>query len=549
MEVKDINSIAAFQGMKGKVAAGGFVGQVVGNGFADLVGQTADLLFDGKVEAPFSDEKTSTLDVKKTNVVEKDRRIKKQAVAEKDCPTDGRSKKVADKKSTDESVVVSQGVEKTDVVAKSAEKKVGEQEAEVAVEGAVASNELPFSGALEYEVDGKVSASQVSVESKEASADLFLNILPEQQRVIVSEEAGKSVNSETFVSSSLCVDVPESCEVVDFDGFISKSENDEAALLQPLNWDANEEADGVELAAADVLLGQAKALDAKLDKEYKLSVEVSVNEEDFSFVDASEVVQDSVTSAKLVEAEADAKAEIKVEVKDSKIGDEVLSVASSQTIQLDNKPISQMQNPLMVAALANFDEQGGADVAKFVVSEAASSVGGVSRGALSASAGTQAEIPFAVKENDTSFRDVFKGMSKEVVEQVKVNITKSAVKGVDSIEIRLKPEDLGNIEIKMQISKDGKLQAHIVASRSETVEILQKDIQSLEKAFNDAGFELEDGALSFSFREGGESNREQEDASGLRNFIGKALESEGADDVVGNDNQMWSSAQGLNIRV
>ena len=74
-------------------------------------------------------------------------------------------------------------------------------------------------------------------------------------------------------------------------------------------------------------------------------------------------------------------------------------------------------------------------------------------------------------DNKTTFRDVYKGMSREVAEQVKVNITKSAVKGVDSIEIKLKPEELGHIEVKMQISKDGKLQAHIISSRAETMDM------------------------------------------------------------------------------
>ena len=81
-----------------------------------------------------------------------------------------------------------------------------------------------------------------------------------------------------------------------------------------------------------------------------------------------------------------------------------------------------------------------------------------------------------------------KGMSREVVEQVKVNITKSAVKGVDKIDVTLKPEDLGHIEIKMQISKDGKLQAHIISSRPETMEVLQKDMHVLQKALKTNNF-------------------------------------------------------------
>ena len=110
-------------------------------------------------------------------------------------------------------------------------------------------------------------------------------------------------------------------------------------------------------------------------------------------------------------------------------------------------------------------------------------------------------------DNKTTFRDVYKGMSREVAEQVKVNITKSAVKGIDSIEIKLKPEELGHIEVKMQISKDGKLQAHIISSRAETMDMLQKELPTLEKAFADAGFSLDNGSLSFSFRDNQARNR------------------------------------------
>ena len=138
-------------------------------------------------------------------------------------------------------------------------------------------------------------------------------------------------------------------------------------------------------------------------------------------------------------------------------------------------------------------------------------------------------------------------MSKEVIDQVKVNITKSAVKGVDNIEIKLKPEDLGHIEVKMQISKDGKLHAHIISSRPETMEILQREAGSLEKAFNDAGFDMDSGSLSFSFREGSESGQDKN--SELRNFIGSVMEHDAESELAGNDNLEWTPAQGLKIRV
>ena len=152
------------------------------------------------------------------------------------------------------------------------------------------------------------------------------------------------------------------------------------------------------------------------------------------------------------------------------------------------------------------------------------------------------------KSNQTTLSDVYKGMSKEAVEQVKVNITKSAVKGVDTIEVRLKPEELGHIEIKMQI-KNGKLQAHIISSRPETMEALQRDAQVLEKAFNEAGFQTDSNSLSFSFRN--EGNQAQEQSNQLRNFIGKVFEQEANSDVAAAEaaNQNWSAENGLNIRV
>ena len=144
------------------------------------------------------------------------------------------------------------------------------------------------------------------------------------------------------------------------------------------------------------------------------------------------------------------------------------------------------------------------------------------------------------------------GMSKDAIEQIKVNITKSAVKGIDKIDISLKPVDLGHIEVKMQIGKDGKLQAHIISSRPETMEVLQKEIQTLEKAFNDAGFQTDEGSLSFSFRGGNQANQNQEHDNGLRNFISDIFEKEASNDLLAGDafqNQSWNGTSGLNIRV
>lgn len=146
--------------------------------------------------------------------------------------------------------------------------------------------------------------------------------------------------------------------------------------------------------------------------------------------------------------------------------------------------------------------------------------------------------------------DAYKGMGREVAEQVKVNITKSAVRGVDKIDITLKPQDLGHIEIKMHLAKDGKLQAEIVASRPETMEMLQKEAQNLQRSFEEAGFQTDENSLNFSCREDNTQSGQQERSYEMRRFIGEALDSDFSNDnLTGYAESSWDGQSGLNIRV
>ncbi len=157
---------------------------------------------------------------------------------------------------------------------------------------------------------------------------------------------------------------------------------------------------------------------------------------------------------------------------------------------------------------------------------------GANNGVQNAVAGmAHTKTATAIKEQDNNlmFKDALKGMSKEVADQVKVNITKSAVKGLDKIEIQLKPKELGTIEVKMEIGKDGKLQAHIVASKEQTMQLLKEDVADLTRAFQDAGFSADEGSLSFSHRQ--ENNAMAKNAESRDKFIGDILGEETAEVV------------------
>lgn len=293
----------------------------------------------------------------------------------------------------------------------------------------------------------------------------------------------------------------------------------------------------------DILAQEAAKLGEAVGEDRKVKVEVSVKEEKI----ADAVDGGLVKNAKL----SDETLSAVVESKDAVKGNPLTEVKTPAQQAAAQNQIREMPLTMTAGAVSNAAAAAADDTAAVAVSTETGSVTLAHAGTVGGEMLANAKASVANDSSSTSFRDVYKGMGKEVVDQIKVNITKSAVKGVDKIEIQLKPEDLGHIEVKMQIGKDGKLQAHIVASRPETAEILQKEIGNLQKAFNEAGFQTDEGSLSFSFRDDGQAGQNQE-RNNLRNFIGDVLEQETAMDAAVGDlfaRTAWDGKNGLNIRV
>ena len=291
---------------------------------------------------------------------------------------------------------------------------------------------------------------------------------------------------------------------------------------------------------------QAAKLSEVIGRENKAEVKVSVHEEKIAQLSAKDLLADagSVDEAITISSKP---AAVSAQNAAETLQSQGSQPAAGNGNNVQNLNVAPAFNAAVSAAyetgVANMPAAANAEVSSAGLGTTATVAGGEFVRAAKADA--------ASENGQTSFRDVYKGMSREVVEQVKVNITKSAVKGIDKIDISLKPEDLGHIEIKMQIGKDGKLQAHIISTRPETMEALQKEMQSLEKAFNDAGFQTDEGSLSFSFRDGNQANQNPERENGLRSFIGDIFEKEAGNDLLGDafQNQSWNGTTGLNIRV
>lgn len=90
--------------------------------------------------------------------------------------------------------------------------------------------------------------------------------------------------------------------------------------------------------------------------------------------------------------------------------------------------------------------------------------------------------------------------SQNVVDQVKVNITKAFGSGNDKIQIQLRPASLGKVDVSLEISNEGSLKAVISASDKTTHEMLQRDAGSLGQALKDAGLKADADSIEFQYK-------------------------------------------------
>lgn len=148
--------------------------------------------------------------------------------------------------------------------------------------------------------------------------------------------------------------------------------------------------------------------------------------------------------------------------------------------------------------------------------------------------------------------------TNELVDQIKVSITKAAKEGLEKININLKPKELGNIQVRLEVDSDGNMKASIIASRPETLDMLQKDASVLRQALQDAGLKTNDNAFSFSYR--GDQQPQQEAGrfagNDRRHDGGQDIPVNGTDAAAADDDLTeaiiasgWTGRHALNIRV
>jgi hypothetical protein len=102
-----------------------------------------------------------------------------------------------------------------------------------------------------------------------------------------------------------------------------------------------------------------------------------------------------------------------------------------------------------------------------------------------------------------------RGMKAEdVMAQIKFGVSQLAGKNESNISIQLSPKELGTVDVRMEISSDGKTKVSIMAERADTLNLLQKEATSLKAILQDV-LHTESSQMSFSFHQNDDSQWKQ----------------------------------------
>ena len=81
-----------------------------------------------------------------------------------------------------------------------------------------------------------------------------------------------------------------------------------------------------------------------------------------------------------------------------------------------------------------------------------------------------------------------------------VTIAAKSQDGTKHFDIRLDPPEFGRIDVRMSVDDAGKAQAHLTADKPQTLELLQRDSGTLQRALKDSGVDVGNSGLQFSLR-------------------------------------------------
>ncbi len=134
-----------------------------------------------------------------------------------------------------------------------------------------------------------------------------------------------------------------------------------------------------------------------------------------------------------------------------------------------------------------------------------------------------------------------------VADQISVKITKALQAGTDRISIQLRPAELGRVDVKMEITHDGRVMTVVTAEKQDTLDLLRRDSSELQRALAEAG--LQSGDMEFNLKGQDKQTAEGENGDGNANPNVKA---DAEEQLSQNDDGVmnaWESGIFMNGRI
>ena len=105
-----------------------------------------------------------------------------------------------------------------------------------------------------------------------------------------------------------------------------------------------------------------------------------------------------------------------------------------------------------------------------------------------------------------------------VMEQIKMHIQQQNADGMMRIQLQLHPLDLGKLDIRLNLSTEGKTSMHVIADNPATLDMLQKDSRILQQALTEAGFKSDAGNMNFSLSQQGQQEKQAQQQEARQSY-------------------------------
>ena len=202
---------------------------------------------------------------------------------------------------------------------------------------------------------------------------------------------------------------------------------------------------------------------------------------------------------------------------DTQSSTQMLATAQNTTKQVNAVSIGSTAELTAATAHVRRASAGNSATASSTAAPRAADVASTGNGAGSGAGSAAAAAPAASMSQSASLTSTpissllktAQTQAPQVIKQVTVEIAGGVKKGDTDIKIQLRPDQLGKVNVQLEIAKDGAVKALVLVDKAETLELLQRDSRGLERSLQDAGLKTGNGSLTFALNDQGQSGSGQ----------------------------------------